>query len=181
MSNNPLKTALEHIQTMTSSRISNYAIAGLTSELLTEGTVRLFSMENVQTTKITPHSHRFNLASYVLQGSVENTIWYQQPAEANLGHLMALSKQEYKGVPGKYSLTHEWEAKFTRSVVNYEAGEFYYMDAEEIHSIEFSPNAVVLIFAGPDRYPFSTILEPVGRHGTIPIQETRPWMFKDDD
>lgn len=181
MSNNPLKVALEHIQTMTSSRISNYAIAGLTSELLTEGTVRLFSMENVQMSMITPHSHRFNLASYVLQGSVENTIWNDQAEPASMGHLMAVSKQEYSGVPGKYSFTYQREGKFTRSVAEYRAGEFYYMSATEIHSIEFSPNAVVLIFEGPPRFGFSTILEPVGRCGPIPIQETRPWMFKDDE
>lgn len=176
-----IRTALSHIHTMTGSAIRNYAIAGLTSRILNEGTVRLFTMENIQMTNIVPHSHRYDLACLVLKGSVQNIIWSErQPEDNDPGYRMSVSEQIYLGTPGSYEVNELSQKRCTIKNSVYTEGQFYCMTAEEIHSINFSHDAEVLIFQGPERFKSSVILEPMGNDGVIPIHQTLSWMFKAD-
>ena len=60
------------------STISNYAVPGLESVSLGRLNgfhVRMFHMTVHQMMHITPHSHRFNLLSFVLEGAVEHHVY----------------------------------------------------------------------------------------------------------
>ena len=177
MSTNPTAVR-DHIHSMTGSAIENYVIAGLKSELLEQGKVRLFTQQTIQLTTVIPHSHRYNLGFLVLQGQVKNTLWQEAPEDyAGPTYRMQVSKQEFNDM-GDYVFTAQRQARY-RIINNFhKSGEFYYMDATEIHSIVFEAQTQVLVFEGPERFDCSVILEPMSDHGAIPLCQTLPWMFK---
>jgi hypothetical protein len=52
------------------------------------------------------------------------------------------------------------------------------MRYNEIHSIKFSKDAIVLFFEGPTVTDSSFVLEPVVEGEYIPTMTTEPWMFR---
>ncbi len=169
------------VRTMTGEAIDNYAITGLRSELIDQGTVRMFTQRTAQMNLITPHSHRYDFGCLVLSGNVKNILWkevFEDEETDRPVHWMAVSKQEYSGVPGEYELTYQRQARFSTYNTFHREKEFYWMPATDIHSIEFEQGTQVLFFQGPQQFDCSVILEPMDDNDVIPIHDTLPWMFK---
>jgi hypothetical protein len=161
---------------MRKSMLGNYIIPGLTSSLLTNGVVRLFEASREQHSDITPHSHRFNFTCLVLRGHVVNRLWTLGASKEHDWY--APSKLEYSGAPGSYKIVHAHDAKRWRyDEVTYNKGEWYSMVADQIHSIMFSPDAIVLFFEGPQITDTTTILEPVVDRCRVSTFAVQPWMF----
>lgn len=175
----PLNTLLS----MSNNTLDNYILPGLSSHLIGGGgygKVRLFEASRRQQLGITPHSHRFDFTCLVLQGSVTNTLW----APDYQGDKFSMQYLEYQGQAGQYQkreriqgvdkpgYTH-WAGNSAR----YTEGQWYSMDSEEIHSIEFSRDALVLFFEGPEKTQITKILEPVAGTAVIPTLKVEPWMF----
>lgn len=172
-----MKDHLKVLLSMRRSGLQNYIVPGLLSSLVggaEHGTVRLFEASREQLADITPHSHRFDFTCLVLQGTVANRIW----RENEKGEPFVVSKLTYGGAPGTY--TQQAAMTWTRweyQQLRYSVGDWYSMTAEEIHSIAFSADAVVLFFEGPQRSNTTRIIEPVvgGQHLTT--FKVEPWMF----
>ena len=60
----------------------------------------------------------------------------------------------------------------------HEAGSWYGMKHDEIHSIGFSNDAVVLFFEGPPVAEGTVILEPYVNGQHLQTMATKPWMFQ---
>jgi hypothetical protein len=171
--------ALEVINSMSNSRITNYVWPGMSSVLLGGdgcGLVRLFENSREQTTDITPHTHRYNFTAIVLRGWVLNRLWR---THRDCGDEYASSTIKYNDEVGRHTKedtfsVDEWG--YTES--RYSAGQTYHMDADEMHSIKFSRNAKVLMFEGPIISPFSLILEPFVDGELVPTFHTAKWMFR---
>lgn len=165
------------ILAMAHSGLGNYILPGLTSYLIgggpSHGCVRLFQCSREHQENITPHSHRFDFRALVLKGRVLNIIWSKDPA----GDEYQSSALIYDGGPGKYKMHPGEVARWRCDATTYVEGEWYGMKAEDIHSIEFSREALVLFFEGPNISAVSLILEPHVNGQTIPTFETKPWMF----
>ena len=81
---------------------------------------------------------------------------------------------------GKYRLEYEGvQETFFKETAIYGEGDVYGMLADEIHSIKFSRNAVVLFFEGPAMREGTHILEPVVDGDRLPTFRCEPWMFKE--
>lgn len=171
------------------SPIRNYIVPGLTSWLIGEVKngcrVRLFESSRSQQEHITPHSHRFDFRAMVLEGKVRNTIWRKQQ-EVGTQYDCGVYREttlSYKGEAGAYDVIPSvhppcyWQTYETL----YARGEVYSMNAEDVHSIEFSRGAKVLIIEEPPRFAHSVILEPVVDGVTIPTFKVEPWMFQRGD
>ena len=168
------------INCMVNSKVTNYVWPGMESSLLGGegfGTVRLFENTREQHTDITPHSHRYNFVCIVLRGQVTNKIWRER-LDA-VGDEYSQQDLVYNGEIGSHS-------RSTRSIVSnwgytssvYDAGDTYSMDYEQIHSIKFSRNALVLFLEGPSVTNTSQILQPVINDEVVPTFKVEPWMFK---
>jgi hypothetical protein len=176
----------DHLDRMTYDPIGNYIVPGLWSSLVAEGhhssqKVRLFTNSRTQDQHITPHSHRFDLACMVLHGSVENTIYEPYPEEwggTKYGDRFMASKLTYSGVPGKYKQEQIEAELYGHRTNTYVAGQWYYMTHEQIHSIKFSKDAMVLVFEGDSKTDTTTILEPFVNGKVIPTFKVEDWMFK---
>lgn len=162
-------------------RIQNYVVPGLVSALIggsaPNGTkVRVFESTIQQREHVTPHSHRFDFIAHVLCGSVHNTVW--EPMA--WGEQMIKSELTYDGKPGKYTKKIGHIDRFASETKTYRAGDWYDMQAEEIHSIVFDESTVVLVIEGPTFRETTTILEPCidGKH--IPTFKVQPWMFQSE-
>lgn len=170
------------IKSMQNSTVDNYVIPGLKSHLLGgfgNGRVRLFEATRNQIAHITPHSHRFHLASLVLQGVVTNHIWNERIHYGYKPDKFEKSVIKYEGEIGSYAARKIGRQMYWRETKTYLQNEWYYMDAKDIHSIEFSSGARVLIFEGPQVSEESVILEPVLNDGTaLNTCITESWMFK---
>jgi len=169
---------INFLMKMKHSPIKNYAIPGLTSWLIGEpsknGTVRLFECSRNHQENIIPHSHRFDFHCEVLRGSVNNKVWYK----SSYGDKFASSVLKYQGEPGKYDKEFISADQWTFVVETYKAGESYGMQAEEVHSIEFSNDALVLFFESPTVSDTSIILEPWVDDELVPTFKIQEWMFK---
>lgn len=167
---------LELLQSMAHSPISNYGLPGLTSWLLGQpgphGCVRLFHSQIEQMENITPHSHRFDFSCRVLQGTVKNILWEEDPE----GELYMASS--LKGGLGDYSLLELDGSTYSRKTSNYKAGATYQMKADQIHSIAFGRDAWVLFFEGPPASSSTIVLQPVCNEEVVPTFRVAPWMFK---
>lgn len=172
------------VLTMKTSPVKDYVIPGLESSLVgagVKGTVRLFSQERFHEEPITPHSHRFDFSCIVLRGQVENVVWTEAAETAILADYYARTKLVHHGDFGKYNIYPEHNIpfkKYHRTKKVYGVSECYHMKAEEIHSIFFSRDALVLFFEGPDRLDHSFVLEPVSDGRVIPTFKVEPWMFR---
>lgn len=162
--------------------IKDYILPGLNSTMLgTDAgvTVRLFDMTRDQHTGIVPHSHRFDLCCLVLRGWVRNTLWTPGSDTDDMYTLLRLAYGGQPGVyPAKARVDDSWWKHSTRT---YRAGDSYAMTHDQIHSIEFSKNAAVLIFEGRPVADYSAVLEPFVDGSTIPTLKTEPWMFRKTD
>lgn len=158
------------------STLNNYILAGLRSHM-PDAKVRIFEMSRDPLHMVMPHSHRFGLYSVVLQGSVVNTCWsHYYNGQEETGNLFQASKLVYKGEPGQYEKIKHHTANYKPEKTTYQQGQSYYMDSSVIHSIEFSPDAQVLIIEGPTERDYSMILEPKVAGKVIPAA-VEPWMF----
>lgn len=177
-------SAVDFLRKMTYSKVQNYVIPGLSSALIAQkeeegGCVRLFECSREHQENITPHSHRFDLLCQVLRGTVRNILWCKATEDHPTADTFVTSKLHYGGGMGKYSVHTIGPGRYVQSsACTYEAGEWYAMDAEDIHSIEFSKDAVVLFFEGPQVVDSTYILEPFVDGERIPTFKVEPWMFK---
>lgn len=171
----------EEILKLRHSPIHNYAIPGLTSWLIGSpseaGTVRLFEMTRHQHQPITPHSHRFPLYSYVLEGSVENILW-ERSSIISYGDTYQESELVYAGGPGEYFVNSGEHDTWMHKSWEYKRGSSYSMGANDIHSIVFKKGALLLVFEGATVSDRSTILEPVCYGNVVPTFAVEDWMFQ---
>lgn len=177
------KHYLELLNEIKNNSIQNYAIAGLTSSLMGGGEfgkVRLFEQTIDQQNLITPHSHRFDLLSIVLSGTVENTI-YEHSGNDGSSEEMMRTIINYDGVHGVYKKEPGKKSFFSAKTKTYDTGRSYFMFANNIHSIVFSKGAKVLILEGPTKKNSSVILEPIVDGQVIPLFKTESWMFLSGD
>lgn len=163
---------------MLHSNVHDYVIPGLTSSLVGgdgHGKIRLFQQNRYHEEPITPHSHRFDFQCLVLNGQVRNGIWTKGPngdpyQQTLLKHHGSFGDQTQEKVVG----IDRWNVDYKL----YKTGELYKMMADEIHTIFFSRNAMVLFFEGPNKSPTSSVLEPVSVGRVIPTFKVEPWMFR---
>lgn len=169
------------LKSMTHSRIGNYVLPGLTSSLIGDmpskihGCVRLFEASREQHLEVTPHSHRFDFHALVLQGHIVNRLWEQDFNDD--GDFYQSSLLTYKGACGQYEKTDHGRGFFQYQDTIYEEGQWYDMLADQIHSINFSRDAVVLFIEGPTTTDTSLVLEPCVDGVTVETLKTEPWMF----
>lgn len=165
----------ELLQGMEHSKLHNYIIPGLTSSMIgggKHGKIRLFTASREQHNGTTPHSHRFDLMSFVLRGTANNAIWREDIS----GDQYAASTLIYNGRPGQYRRVKGKPYRWAYEKTRHNAGEMYFMTHDQIHSITFSNDAIVLIFEGPEVTSRTTILEPFTERGILPMT-VQPWMF----
>lgn len=167
------------IESMLHSGLDNYAIPGLTSYMVggpEHGRVRLFECSRQHQEAITPHSHRFDFSCLVLSGFVRNVHWVEtQDEDADEFQLSTLT---YDGEPGEYTSCTERVAKFHPLISVHRTGEWYSMNAEEIHSIFFDRGTKVLFFEGPTKSDTSLILEPFVNGLHVQTFDVANWMFQ---
>jgi hypothetical protein len=170
---------LNYLREMMSSRVGNYILPGMSSSLVAEdgkganGRVRVFEATREQRDQITPHSHRFSFQCLVLRGTVWNILWKEDPS----GDEYQLSSLYYEDM-GKYKKTPVRVGRFKEEETYYGTGQWYSMAAHEIHSIEFSKDAIVLFFEGVSYMRTTEILEPWVDGELVPTFRVEPWMFK---
>jgi hypothetical protein len=166
--------SIDLIKSIKTDTIHNYVLPGLSSSLIKFGKVRLF--ESCRNTEefITPHSHRFPFACLVLQGSVQNSLW----VEDEDGDEYQISELNYKGKVGKYKVIEKDVRRFAAFTEEYRTGHWYVMEANQIHSIRFSKDAIVLFFEGIDESQTTQILQPVVNMNVIPTFKIEDWMFE---
>lgn len=173
---------LEAIQALSRSRISNYILPGLDS-LLVGASTRIFCNTRRSSGFITPHSHRFDFQALVLRGTVMNTLYYPQGSDAK-GDMYERMEIRYAGSPGEYDKVNPGDRVYERYCgrdKGHEAGDWYGMQADQIHSIRFSSDAVVLLIEGASTRETSFYLEPVVSGHTIRTAQVEPWMFVKED
>ena len=170
---------MELLQKMKHSPIRNYAgVPGLTSWLIgtpsAMGTVRLMECSRDHHENITPHSHRFDFECRVIKGEVSNVVWTQ---DSDCPDKYEMSDLIYDGAPGAYKKGGTQVNGWSYKIRTYGAGEEYSMLADEVHSIFFKRDTVVLFLEGQKRSNCSVILQPVVDGVVVPTFKVEPWMF----
>lgn len=176
---NNVEALINQIQQMKNSSIQNYVVAGLKSSLIGGGNfgmVRLFEGSRHQQDFISPHSHRFDFACLVLRGKVTNRIWRESSDEN--ADFFQVSVLHYSGTVGEHIKKPAERSFWLPSDTVYCAGDIYTMSADQVHSIIFSRESVVLFFEGPNIKKQSIVLEPVVDGSVIPTYEKHDYMFK---
>lgn len=170
---------------MSHSALQNYIVPGLQSRLLAErsaehGSVRLFVNTRQQHHHIPPHSHRFDFQCLVLRGWVINMIFSKKiaAADANKADLFTATSLQYQGKPGQYAKTTLENELWVMKATTFNEGERYGMRHDEVHSIKFSHDAVVLFFEGPEVTDQTLVLEPFVDGKTVPTFKVEDWMFQ---
>lgn len=158
---------------LTHSPLHNYILAGLDSHLI-GATSRIFRNTRESMGKITPHSHRFDFQCLVLRGEVINTIF----VESESGDDYQVTVTRYLGSPGQYETLKADRALYLPESIEYKAGDWYGMTRDQIHTISFSRDAVVLFIEGRQIADSSIYIEPYVNGETIPTMTTDPWMFQ---
>jgi hypothetical protein len=164
-------------------RLRNYIVPGLDSTLISK--VRMFEMKREQDMLITPHSHRFDLSCYVLEGRVVNTTYEMVQGSAPYGgpdlrgNSYGRSILSYNGQPGHYEKALDGVYRYYKTPKTYEKGDWYDMTHNTVHSITFEKGARVLIFEGPDVSKETVVLEPCDHNDQIiPTFKVEEWMFR---
>lgn len=178
------------VKGMKNNSLKNYIVPGLTSHMIGDdkegmgsfGKVRMFTADRMTRDSITPHSHRFSFACLVLAGDVENTIYHPSHPSHKLAEPWIRSQITQvcgaNGVKGSYVHERESEPRwYTRGANYYKAGETYWMQHEQIHSIVFSKGAEVLFFEGPTVQSWDWMIEPYVDGKVVPSFKVEPWMF----
>ena len=164
---------------MRHSPLHNYIVPGLTSWMLISngdlGKVRMFECSREQHEFITPHSHRFDFTACVLRGCVYNTLWV--PVDSG-GDEYVVTNNTYLGQPGQYDVESRVVARFLSDTICHDEGEWYGMKHNEIHSIRFSKDAIVLFIEGRAVTNTTQVLEPWVRQKRIPTMKVEDWMFE---
>lgn len=172
---------VNHLIGMAHSPITNYVVPGLNSFLIgrpsEKGTMRLFHNTRAHQERFTPHSHRFDFQSWVLRGQVTNLVWTITEDESK-GDLFQTDSLIYKGQPGEYEQVEGGVNHWKYTSKTYMAGECYSMKADEVHSIIFGRETLVLFFEGPTITDRSIILQPHVDGKTIPTFNVEDWMFQ---
>lgn len=164
----------DFIQNQEVSTPQNCIIPGLQSLFLVGAKVRVLNMTCEQLQQITPHSHRFDFVCYVVRGAVINTIF----TESYTGHHYCKTEILLaSGEMGDYAKGVSTDGIYESSSTRYGQGKWYSMKADEIHSITFSDDAIVLFIEGANKSPKSVVLEPIVDGHVVPIFKTEPWMF----
>tara|TARA_R110000851_G_C12822952_1_gene539806 strand:+ start:64 stop:603 length:540 start_codon:yes stop_codon:yes gene_type:complete len=176
---NGLKFLANMLQDMKQDKVSNYVIAGLDSYLVSNGNVRMFENSRNHQDQITPHSHRFNFACLVLEGSVINREWFETSEEE--GDFFESTILHYNGKIGSHTKSKEGRSFYAYLDTKHKEGDCYAMSAQQIHSIQFSKGAKVLFLEGPQITDTSIIIEPVIDGVVIPTYENKPYMFNQGD
>ena len=171
----------DYFEAFRDSTISNYVVPGLESVSLGQSNgfhVRMFHMTAHQMMHITPHSHRFNLLSFVLEGEVEHHV-YEKASDGyeNLPSACKLAILSQKGKFGEYQTEIHSNGVFRRYEAVYKAGGSYFLNAEEYHSVIFSKGTKVLIVEGPEVCE-SKVLVPLVNNTVCSTLFTADWMFK---
>jgi len=172
-----MKQLVDILEKMKTNTVSNYVIAGLDSSLLNNGKVRYFESSRNHQDQVTPHSHRFDFTCLVVAGSVVNKTWIDAPEDD--GDFFEESKLIYSGDIGSHTAHREGRGWWKFREEAYVSGECYNMQADQIHSIDFSRGAKVLFFEGPEISKSSRIIEPIVRGEVIRTYEKRDYMFKE--
>lgn len=169
---------------MSHSRVRNYATPGLTSHLIgggaSAGKVRMFTCDRDTRDWIAPHSHRYDFVCLVLGGAVLNLTYTEVTYQSSTSNAFCRSTLALdEGTLTRYvaksdGLRRHYEEKGTE----YREGDFYAMEADDIHSIEFHRNAHILFFEGPEVRETSIVLEPYSDGACVPTFHTPPWMFQ---
>lgn len=168
---------LEAILGMTHSKLGNYILPGLESALLGSKT-RLFINTRESIGQITPHNHRFDFQCLVLRGWVVNTLFVKDESEKT-GEAFARKRKIYTGTPGEYKDAQlSGAAMFNRDKRKYQVGHWYGMKSDQFHTIEFSPDAVVLFVEGVTVASSFDYLVPIVNGEVIDTMSVEPWMFK---
>lgn len=170
---------IKHLVSMRHSPLRNYIVPGLTSWLIMDngeaGKLRMFDSSREQHEFITPHSHRFDFTACVLRGCVYNTLWV--PVQDD-GDEYVVTNNIYLGNPGQYDIESRVVARFLSDTICYDVGEWYGMKHNEIHSIRFSKDAVVLFIEGKAITNTSQVLEPWVQQRRVPTMKVEDWMFQ---
>jgi hypothetical protein len=161
--------------------IKNYIIPGLESRVIEEfedGLIRIFIATRSQNQFITPHSHRYNLTCKVMRGGVINKIWVKTDDPSC--DTFTMCKAKYGGEPGNYGDVQELSVdRWTSKEDYYGRGKTYYMHKNQVHSIEFIKDTVLLLNeAERDNSVPSVYLEPNIDGQTINTFNVQPWMFE---
>lgn len=180
------KNHIDKLLQMTHGSLTNYIVPGLESHLVglgsvNVGRVRIFKNTRTQNTMITPHSHRFDFVAQVLRGWVCNTVYEMAENGASMepAEEWVMSELEYGDEPGDYSIRTPGAVRpFTALEDVYNAGDWYGMSHDQIHSITFSPDAVVLFIEGATLGTTSVILEPWVNNKKVPTFRVESWMFQ---
>lgn len=179
---------LKAIEPMLTSRLRNYIVPGLTSELVGDGDrcgkVRLFTATRAATDFITPHSHRFHFTALVLAGLVKNTLFQGDGASAASEEWCASTITRVCGANGIEKFEHNRSADpvpWVRETAAYGPGQAYRMMDYEIHSVQFARGTKVLLFEGPPTTTRSVMLEPWCDGAVVPTFKVEPWMFLRDE
>lgn len=163
-----------------SSTIKNYVVPGLESVLLGESDgfkVRMFHMTEHQMMHVTPHSHRFNLLSYVLEGEVEHITYHETTRYDDLQKLFKLAVLEQEGQLGEYKTNIHSNGSFRCYSAKYVAGGSYFLNAEDYHSVVFAKGTKVLFIEGP-QVATPKILVPLVKGTVCSTLFTADWMFQ---
>lgn len=175
---------LEVVRPMLHNTLDNYIVPGLRSSLVGDGKdkgkVRLFHASRDARDFITPHSHRFNFAALVLEGTVVNSIYHRAGGFDGDSWVMSTIGQVC-GMDGIQNYTHvreEKPEKWRRTDHVFTAGMVFHMSYEEIHSIVYHRNAKALFLEGPPVTDISVMLEPWVNGKLVPTFKTEDWMFE---
>jgi hypothetical protein len=177
---------IDLVLSMTNSKVNNYAVPGLASSLLSapseNGCIRLFESSRNHQESFTPHSHRFDFVCHVMKGEVRNIIWHQSYSDdhSNTDEFQ-ISELTYQGEIGSYKKKPTKVGRFFTKETIHKAGDWYSMKSDEIHSIYFAKDTVVLFFEGPKLTDKTIILDPYVNGEHIPTFEVKPWMFNKGD
>jgi hypothetical protein len=182
------------IHRMRHSSIRNYGVPALTSYAIggrhhNHGMVRLFEADRTIWERITPHSHRFDFAAFVVKGRVQNIEFIRAQSEKQYNDVRAnphwvsflniLRDVDGNPIPGKYAQDEGYgPVSFFEKEHNYTEGDWYTVKHDEIHTIHFEKGTQVLMFEGPNVSDRSIILEPFANGIRVPTFKVDDWMFQ---
>lgn len=174
-----LKELKQFLSGLDTDKVRNYVAPGLDSHMFTGAKLRMFVNTRPQEYFITPHSHRYDLFSVVLSGTVKNTMYTALGPEEEHGDRYAVSVIRPDGRFKYIRVGEPNVSRFHRWSEEYGQGDHYIIEHGAIHSIEFSDGAEVLLLESPSKAEKSVILEPTDRLGK-PIKTfiVEPWMFQ---
>lgn len=164
---------LDALEALQHSPMRNYILPGLDSHLV-GATTRVFRNTRHSIGMITPHSHRYDFQCLVLRGSVVNTLYRLNPA----GDLYQVTDALYKGRPGQFKTSVNDLRRFSWQATPYGVGSWYGMTHDQIHSISFSDDAVVLFIEGEQVTDSSVYIEPHVGGEVVETMRNEPWMFR---